>query len=174
MWEALLRTILGVDTANAQSLGVSPGPVPAAYTQKNISSAVTAPNSTSVYQMMGLAGSIQPATTGIIQVIISGTISAPAGTTATLGMSYQISMGSGTAPGNNTTLTGTQYGIPQSDENAATITAADYFRPFSVSCIVSGLSIGTAYWIDLAAKALGASGDHTFSTVSVTAIEQSR
>lgn len=174
MWEDILRAILGIEPASAQSLGVSPGPPPAAYTQKNISSAVTAPNSTSVYQMMGLAGSIQPVTTGIVEITISGTVNAPSGTTATIGSSFQISMGSGTAPGNNTTLTGTQYGIPQSDMNAATITAADYFRPFSISCIVSGLTIGTTYWIDLAAKALGTASDHSFSTVSITAIEQSR
>lgn len=174
MWEDILRAILGIEPASAQSLGISPGPPAAAYTQTNISSAVTAPNSTSAYVMMGLAGSIQPVTTGVIEVTISGTINAPAGTTATFGMSYQISMGSGGAPSNRASLTGTQYGIIQTDENAATITAADYFRPFSISCIVTGLSVGTAYWIDLAAKALGASGDHSFSTVSITAIEQSR
>lgn len=174
MWQDLIRTLLGINDANAQQIGVSVGPPTAAYSQLNLTSAVTAPNNTSAYQMMGMAGSIQPATTGVVEVIISGTISEPAGTASTIGMSYQISMGTGAAPGNNTTLAGVQYGIIQTDMNGATITAANYFRPFSISCIVTGLTQGTTYWIDLAAKALGTASDHAFSTTSITAQEQSR
>ena len=53
-------------------------------------------------------------------------------------------------------LTGTQAGTVQSYENGSAVTAADVLVPFSHSVVVTGLTVGTAYWVDAAAESLGA------------------
>ena len=157
--------------AQAQQIGVSVGPSSPSSYQLNITSNTTAPNSTSAYKMQGMAGSITPQWTGTVLVTFSGTIYEPAGTAATIGINYQLSYGTGTAPTNNSTLTGTQFGIIQSNENGATVTAADMLQPYSITAIITGLAIGTTYWLDLAAESIGTASDQGFSTTSITAAE---
>ncbi len=131
----------------------------------------TAPDSTAAYKMQGLAGAITPASSGTILIIVSGTVVAPAGTTAGLGINYQLSYGTGTAPSNAGTLAGTQVGAIQTYENTATVVAADVHIPFSTQAVVTGLAVGTAYWIDLAAESVGTISDMGLANVSVSAIE---
>ena len=130
----------------------------------------TGPNSTSVFKMQGLAGTITPAVTGKISITISGTIIESGITAAGSGIEYQISYGTGTAPTTNAALTGTQAGTVQEYMLANTVTAADVFVPFSVTVVVTGLTVGTAYWIDLAAEAVANTG-FTFSNVNIAASE---
>ena len=143
-----------------------------AGTQSTVS-APTAPASTSAYKMQGLAGTITPATSGNVTITISGTIISPTGALAGDGISYQLSEGISTAPSNGAALTGTQIGVPQaaSLEVAATA-AADVSIPFSLSYRVTGLTVGTPVWIDLAAKSLTTASDIGLSNVSIVAIEK--
>jgi hypothetical protein len=122
--------------------------------------------------MQGLAGSITPKGSGTVLIIITGTIIAPTGTTAGLGIQYQISYGTGGAPSNAGALAGTQIGQVQEYTNAGTVTAADVHIPFCIQAIVAGLTAGTAYWIDLAAESLGSASDMGLSNVNITAWEQ--
>jgi hypothetical protein len=147
------------------------GPVTSATSQTNVS-APTAPASTSAYKMQGLAATITPTVSGTILITISGTITAPAGTTVDNGIQYQISYGTGTPPTNAAALTGTQVGGIQSYTSAVAPTAAaDVHVPFSHSAVVTGLTVGTAYWLDEAAESITTASDMALSNVSVSAVE---
>ncbi len=137
--------------------------------QTNVA-APTAPASTSVYKMQGLAGSITPAASGNILIMISGTITSST-VTANDGIKYQLSYGTSTAPSNGGNLAGTQVGTIQTYTNPVTIVAADVHVPFSTQAVVTGLVVGTAYWLDLAAESNGTNSSVALTAVNVTAIE---
>ena len=133
----------------------------------------TFPNSTSAYKMQGLAGAVTPGSTGNVLITISGTINAASATTVNNGVAYQISYGTGAAPTNNTSLAGTQIGIVQKYTSAVAPTAVgDVNVPFSVTYLVTGLTLGTAYWIDLAAESITTASDMGFVNIAIVAIEQ--
>jgi flagellar biosynthesis protein FliR len=79
-----------------------------AATQSTVASP-TAPASTSAYKMQGLAGTITPAVTGNVLVIITGSFHSTT-VTAGDGILVQMSYGTSTAPSNAGTLAGTQLG----------------------------------------------------------------
>jgi len=138
----------------------------------SVVAAPVAPASTSVFAMQGLAGTITPATTGRIKITIAGTIVAPTSVVVNNGISYQISTGTGTAPVNAATLTGTQVGPVQTYTSAVAPTAAaDVHVPFSISYLVTGLTLGTPVWIDLAAKSVTTASAMGLSNVGVIAVE---
>jgi hypothetical protein len=138
----------------------------------SVVAAPVAPASTSVFAMQGLAGTITPATTGRIWITISGTIVAPSSTVVDNGISYQISIGTGTAPINAATLTGTQVGSVQTYTSPTAPTAiGDVHTPFSITYIVSGLTVGTPVWIDLAAESVTTASSRGLAAVSVVAVE---
>lgn len=130
---------------------------------------VTGPQSTSVFQMQGFAGAITPKTSGNVLLIVSGTLNSSSGTVG-VGSLYQLSYGTGTAPANGGALAGTQVGAIQEYTNQAAVTAADVNVPFSIQFFITGLTVGTPYWLDLAAKAVAAAG-YSFSNVQMTAVE---
>ena len=139
----------------------------------SIKASPTAPSSTSNYLMQGLAGSITPNSSGTILSTISGTVyESGGGTGAGNGALWQISYGTGAAPTANSTLAGTQIGVIQEYTTTATVTAADVQVPFSITYLVTGLTVGTAYWIDLAAKAVNNANTIGFENVAVVATEQ--
>jgi hypothetical protein len=83
-----------------------------------------------------------------------------------------LSYGTGTAPTSNAALTGTQLGQDLIFELSATATATNYIRqPFSMNYIATGLTVGTTYWLDLAAEALGAVGDISLTNICIVARE---
>src|SRR5229473_2663960 len=91
-------------------------------------------------------------------------VAAPTGTTSD-GASLQIRYGTGTAPANGAALTGTAVGNNIADNNPVTNKI-----PFSVQAIVSGLTVGTAYWVDVGLAAI-TGGTASIATVSVSALE---
>jgi hypothetical protein len=115
-------------------------------------------------KMMGLAGTITPTASGKILLIISGTIFNP--TAIADGAKVQASYGTGTAPTNGAAITGTQCGgRPQ---YIAATTAQKV--PFSVNCVITGLTLSTAYWLDVTLAAITA-GTATINDVSISAHE---
>ena len=176
---ALSGWLLLAGIADAQGIGGTTAPSISGSGQTNITSAPTAPASTTLFKLQGLAGSITPTTTGTVMITVSGYIQGiSGGTAATVGIAYQIFTGTGTAPTNGATVTspcGTTScaaaGVVAKHMNGATITAADLFRPFSISAVVTGLTAGTPVWIDLAAESLGTASDQGFAQVSISAIE---
>lgn len=138
----------------------------------NVAGPTTTNNSTAAFVMSGLAGSITPTVTGNVLITISGTIIDPGATTsAGQGIQYQISYGTGSAPTGNAALTGTQVGSVGEWMIANTVTAADVFIPFSQTVVVTGLTVSTAYWIDLAAKSITGASNFAFQKVTVAVVE---
>ena len=134
---------------------------------------VTPANQTAIasatYQMNGLGAvaapntfAITPSTTGRVLVLITGDLVENAtGQTATC----QISYGTGAAPANAAAVTGTQTG-PQPTWVSLTGNLTVYF---CISTVITGLTIGTVYWLDLAMKS--SAGNVQLTNATCVAIE---
>lgn len=140
-----------------------------ASNQTNVASP-TAPASTAAYKMQGLAGAITPAISGNIVVAIGATINTTS-TAAGVGIRCQVSYGTGAAPANAATLTGTQIGRIATYTNPTTVTAADVNQDISILVNIPGLTVGTLYWIDLAAESITTISVTSLTAVSVTSWE---
>lgn len=117
--------------------------------------------------MMGIAGTLTPIRSGKIQIIISGTID---NSTLGFGSQTQIRYGTGTAPANGDALTGTAIGGLVKNINPSLALLVPGASPFSINAIVSGLTLGTAYWIDLSlARVTG--GTARVRDISISVIE---
>ena len=138
---------------------------------QSVVAAPTAPASTTTYFMQGLAGSITPASSGKLHITMSGTVVDPSGTAAGNGILYQISYGTGTAPSNAGALAGTQVGAVQSYTSPNTVIAVDTNVPFALTVVVTGLVVGTAYWLDLASKSLATASSMGLANISISAME---
>ena len=82
------------------------------------------------------------------------------------GATVQVRYGTGTAPTNGAALTGTQLGASQT----FTALVAAQKDGFSITGIATGLTIGTAYWIDAAGNAV-TGGTAAVTNITVTASE---
>jgi hypothetical protein len=127
----------------------------------------TGTTSTSAAVMMGFGASpalalITPVRSTRMLLQIEGLVTQTTGN----GSNLQLSYGTGAAPANGAALAGTQVG------SAETITAltGELTLPFSLTAIVTGLTVGTAYWLDLAVKAV-TGGTASPKSCSVTAVE---
>jgi hypothetical protein len=141
------------------------GPVNSAFTATSVASP-TAPSSTSAYLMQGFAGSVTPKTTGNVTLEVCGTLQGVTGTTAGIGILFQLSYGTGTAPSSNATLTGTQVGPVYAHDNGGTVTAADALTPGCWEADAT-LTVGTTYWVDVAAKSVGTASEMEFVNAQV-------
>ena len=117
--------------------------------------------------MMGLAGSITPIRSGIIKITISGDMT---NGTNVDGAQVQIRTGTGSAPANQAALTGTARGGLVRMTNPTDTRGGRVTVPFSTNAIVSGLTSGTAYWIDAGLAAI-TGGTATIANVSISAVE---
>lgn len=117
--------------------------------------------------MAGLAGSITPATSGRLLIMASGNLT---NSTATAGdgCKTQLSYGTGSAPANAAALTGTQVGNVVSGVLERN-TAGD-LQGFCCMALVTGLTVGTAYWLDLTEAAI-VGGTGQVKNISLIAVE---
>lgn len=111
----------------------------------------TGTTSSSDLVMMGLGGTLAltPKSTGRVRFTLAGDgFVAAAGNDLTLALRY----GTGTAPANGAAVTGTA-----ANTNVMRLTAPgnSYHVPFNTFAEISGLTIGTAYWFDLALQSQG-------------------
>ena len=117
-------------------------------------------------KMMGLKGNLTPTSSGTYLIIVSGyTINTRANTNSLI----QIYTGTSTAPNNAATLTGTAQGT-QLTATVATANTEDL--PFCVSALVTSLTVGTTYWLDISLASSNAGGTASVKSLSVSAIEQ--
>jgi len=132
------------------------------------SKTVAAPAATSVVTpgvMMGLAGTITPVKTGNVVLTINGTwAQAVVGIVCTAA----LRTGTGTAPANGVAATGTQQGL---SINMKETVAANQF-PFSLTALVTGLTVGTAVWLDVSLFTSTVSDACTMTNLTITAVEQ--
>ena len=118
--------------------------------------------------MMGLAGTITPALTGRILVTVTGTIF-NTGTTIGNGGKTQLRFGTGSAPANAAALTGTAVGSVLTSVNEST--TASTKQPFCCTALISALTLGTAYWLDLSLAQVGGGGTATIADLNFAVAE---
>src|SRR6266849_5658286 len=140
----LCLLLIGAAAGPARAGTTVYGPHASNATQTNVAAPTGTASTTGV--MMGLAGAITPAHSGNVLLIVSGTLTN--GTTSD-GAPLQIRYGTGAAPTNGAALTGTTVGNNIADNNPVTNKI-----PFSVQAVVSGLAVGTAYWVDVGLAAV--------------------
>jgi hypothetical protein len=114
-------------------------------------------------QMLGAAVSVTPRNSSRLHVTFDGAV---ANSAAAAGQVIP-SFGTGTAPVNSAAFSGTQVGNGASMTSIAATVAAAF--PFSTSVVMTGLTIGTKYWLDL--DCLVASGTITITNLNVTVVE---
>lgn len=112
-------------------------------------------------KMMGLAVPITPLVTGRLRIEVTGSI---ANDTINDGAAVQIRYGTGTAPVNGAALTGTAVGKLKT---FTSLVAADR-HGFACLAFVSGLTVGTPYWIDVSLKAITAGNANLYDLDVVT------
>ena len=156
------RTITLPLTTQAETFAV----VPQTASSNNANPAATT-STTGV--MMGLAVAITPRVSGKLIVFVSGQGDQGTGDN---GFKFDIRYGTGTAPTNGAALTGTQIGGVVTGQVVGSTSTTDVpTLPFSHQGIVSGLTVGTAYWIDISFGAVGGTTTATASKVNVSVIE---
>jgi hypothetical protein len=109
--------------------------------------------------MMGLSISFTPLYSGRVKIIISGEAS---NNTAVDGFIVNAAYGTGAAPANGNAATGTTIGNSVSGASAV----ANALLPFSIVAVVTGLTVGTAIWVDLRLAAV-TGGTASVSNLSV-------
>lgn len=114
--------------------------------------------------MMGIGASVTPVVTGRVLITVTGTI-ANASAIAD-GANARIRIGVGSAPANGDALAGTAKGGLVKYVAATTAQKA----PFTLSALVSGLTLAVAVWIDLSLAAV-VGGTATVKDLSVQAVE---
>jgi hypothetical protein len=116
-----------------------------AHSSKSVAAPSGTTSTTGV--MMGLAGAVTPKLAGTVRISACGDVTNSASGD---GASTTLYYGTGTAPANGAALTGTAVGSAHKFVSAA----ATEKVPFCNSWTVSGLAVGTAYWIDLDVAAI--------------------
>jgi hypothetical protein len=177
-------TALTVSTSDGSSVGKYPNPGPGSHqkwiynaaqntwycggSQRALNAATQAtpsnPTGATTGAMMGLAGTVTPVNTGRVAITVSGDCF-NAGAIAD-GVTIAIRTGTGSAPANAAALTGTIRGTTL---NYVTATTAEK-APFSLSALVTGLTIGTAVWIDLGVANI-TGGTATVENITIVAVE---
>lgn len=124
-------------------------------------------SATSVMMGLGSTCTITPLWKTALRIAINGNmVQATAGD----GVSVALKFGAGTAPVNGAASTGTSIGANALLTNTPSST---FTQPFSISGVATGLTPGTAIWIDAAVAAQTGGVGHTASiqNVSCAAIE---
>lgn len=119
--------------------------------------------------MAGIGGTatITPAETGRIRVTVNGDAYTLTGNAT---VKVGLYGGTGTAPSNGAAASGyTAIGNPVSATTS--YHAAGQGFPFSLSWIVTGLTLSTAYWVDLGFDTTNASDSANLENLSVTIME---
>ena len=97
--------------------------------------------------MAGYGQTFTPSKTGRVLIILLVNVN---NNTAGDGVQAVLSYGSGTPPAANGALAGTQVGSPMD----ATSGVASAANEITLAAVITGLTVGTTYWVDVAYSAL--------------------
>ena len=150
VWDSgsLSNETLTISISQAPATG---SPLPLQKANRYYSGAVSDPTGTAstTYVMMGLgsAWAITPKTTGRVKIYVTGRIT----NNLVNADSFVLGKyGTSTAPANAAAVTGTS--ITTSEKRVTTSGVGGNLNDFSYYGEISGLTLGTAYWLDLAVK----------------------
>jgi len=129
-----------------------------AATQSSPSNPATVSSGTAV--MEGLAGAITPTGTGKVLLIVSGNLSNDTGAQSCFA---NLRYGTGTAPTHGAASTGTGLTPSITTSNVVSF-------PFTLNAVVTGLTLSTAIWFDVAVAASG--GNCALGNIMMSAMEQ--
>jgi hypothetical protein len=135
----------------------------------NATSAAPAGTTSTTGVVMGLGGAVTPLYTGAILLMVSGDIT---NSTGSDGAKVQLYYGTGRAPSNATACSsaGTTRNAVGLAVQQTPVAAAATKIPFHVHAIVTGLTVGTAYWFDACLTAI-TGGTASIADVTVSAAE---
>jgi len=100
-----------------------------------------------VLVMAGYGQTFTPSKTGRVLVILLANVN---NNTAGDGVQAVLSYGTGAAPAANAALTGTQVGGTAKETSAA----ASASNEVALAVVLTGLTVGTTYWLDVAYSAV--------------------
>jgi len=144
--------------------GTYPNPQLSAARTFSTPAAPTGTSSTAAPIMMGLAGSITPASSGKVLISVPAQLNQ---TTANDGCFIAIRTGTGATPVNGAAATGTVASVAV----GWFAPAANSFAPVTPMGYVTGLAIGTPLWIDVTLQAI-TGGSCSVTSVGIIAIEE--
>ncbi len=121
---------------------------PAVFFNGGLSAPAATSSVTAVMCGLGSVVTITPTQAGRCFIMFSGNMAC---TVQSNRPTAQISYGTGVAPANGVAVTGTQAGSPVSGNVALNSGQL----PFTCMAVVTGLTLGTAYWVDLAQTTSG-------------------
>jgi hypothetical protein len=159
---AILLAALLACSASLHADGISNGGSSRTGARSTSQPANTNINANSASKMLGLAGSITPAASGNVLFMVKSDFTA-----STSGdCEFQITYGTGTAPLNGAASTGTGIGN-LTGPNVGTGTT-----PTTLIGYATGLTVGTAYWIDVVATTTTTNITCSMFNNTIIAIEQ--
>ena len=162
-WSNNAKKITGLANGSASTDAAAFGQLPVRAHYAGVTSNPPGTSSTSAV-MAGLAGTITPSASGVVLVTIAGycETSAPGSDAGEVVLAY----GTGTAPINGAAASGTLFGPGAAGIQGGAVANI----PFSLTGIITGLPLATAYWLDLQYNAL-IGGTFTITRVCVSAAE---
>jgi hypothetical protein len=150
-YDAIWKTVSGA-TLQTVSAGNAPG--------TSSTTGVMAGYGTTSY--LTPAALITPVRSGLVLVTFSGIMS---NNTTNAITGFDIRYGTGTPPVNGAAATGTVAG----PATQAHIYSANIYLPFSLSAMITGLTLNTQYWLDM--RQVVASGTGSLLSVTCSAFE---
>jgi hypothetical protein len=124
--------------------------------------------------MAGIGATFTPKTTGKVHITIDGFFTDLAGTITPGGLVYGMRYGptGGVAPVNQAALTGSAAGTTGQVQVFGTVTAAgDVAFPFSMTRLLTGITLNQVYWFDMTTMAVGAADKFAIANPNVTIVE---
>lgn len=129
------------------------------------------PSGTGSMAGMGAAFAFTPTRNGRVLVTVHGHVTIPAAAAAGAGLLMNLFYGTGTAPANGAASTGTQATPALRAITGVPVTGLDQ-RPFVLIAMLTGLTVGTPYWVDMLTTQGLAAGGVTVNNVTFNYAEQ--
>lgn len=153
--------------AKITAAGVYVGPQAASVSYTPSNPTATA-SGTLVMMGLGTTCTFTPGATGIVMATVNGFWNTA---TASINGTLSARYGTGTAPANAAAVTGTRWGTGTSDPSINAARSQSGAVPFSFTQVITGLTVATAYWFDLATSTSNPSDSATVTNVTMSFTE---
>jgi hypothetical protein len=122
---------------------------------------------------LGALFTFTPARSGRVMITVSGHANILVASPANAGILLQLYYGTGAAPANGAAVTGTSLTASVRAQTGITLAAggAD-FRPVTLIGVITGLAVGTAYWVDVSQAQTLSGTPIAFANITFNFLEQ--